>query len=394
MSRTAFHEKLKQMRFEEAYAGFQDKRLSQDEAASLLGVCSRSFRRYINRYEESGLEGLLDKRMNSLSARCAPVDEVMALTDLYARHYNGWNVRHFHRWYQREHDGSRSYSWVKKQLQSANRVKKGTSPGPHRIKRLPSALPGMMIHQDGSTHCWVPDVYWDLIVTMDDATNTHYSMRFVEEEGTVSSLLGVKDVLDNQGIFCTFYSDRGSHYWHTPEAGGKVDKNNPTQFGVALKRLGIDMIAAYSPEARGRSERAFGTHQGRLPQELALKGITDMKAANEYLEKHYMPAFNEEFAHPAREQGNAFVELAGVNLDDYLCERYERVVKKDNCVQFKTLTLQIPKDQHRYHYIKAKVTVVIHLNGLISLFHGPRRLGRYTQEGHLIDENQQQTDVA
>jgi len=382
------------MRFEEAYEGFNQKRLTQEEAASLLGICSRSFRRYMNRYEESGLEGLYDRRMHQLSSRCAPVDEVMALTDLYSSRYNGWNVRHFHRWYQREHKGARSYSWVKNQLQTANLVTKGKSPGPHRIKRLPSALPGMMVHQDGSTHLWVPGIYWDLIVTMDDATNEHYSMRFVEEEGTVSSLLGVKDVLENKGIFCSFYSDRGSHYWHTPEGGGKVDKNNPTQFGVALKRLGIDMIAAYSPEARGRSERAFGTHQGRLPQELALKGITDMAKANEYLKNHYMPAFNEEFSHPARETGDAFVPLAGVNLDDYLCERYERVVRKDNCVQFKKLTLQLPKDKHRYHYIKAKVTVLVHLDGFISLFHGPRQLGRYTQDGHLIKENQHQANVA
>ena len=394
MNRTDFHEKLKQMRFEEAYKGYQTNRLTQDEAASLLGVCSRSFRRYMNRYEETGLEGLYDRRMKSFSARAAPVDEVFRLTDLYSSRYSGWNVRHFHRWYKDKHDGKRSYSWVKNKLQSAKLVDKGKSPGPHRIKRLPSAIPGMMLHQDGSTHLWVPGVYWDLIVTMDDATNEHYSMRFVEEEGTQSSLLGVRDVLENKGIFCTFYSDRGSHYWHTPEAGGKVDKSNPTQFGVALKRLGIDMIAAYSPEARGRSERAFGTHQGRLPQELALKGITDMKAANEYLKNHYMPAFNQEFARLAREEGDAFVELAGVNLDDYLCQRFERVVRKDNCVQFNTLNLQLSKDKHRYHYIKAKVTIVVHLDGLISIFHGPRRLGRYSKEGNLLDKNQNQSDVA
>lgn len=382
------------MRFEEAYEGYQSKRLTQDEAASLLGVCGRSFRRYMNRYEESGLDGLLDRRLNRLSSRCAPVDEVMALQELYSSRYQGWNVRHFHRWYQREHTGSRSYSWVKNQLQAANLVAKGKSPGPHRIKRLPSALPGMMIHQDGSTHQWVEGQYWDLIVTMDDATNEHYSMHFVEEEGTHSSLLGVKEVLEARGLFCSFYSDRGSHYWHTPEAGGKVDKNNPTQFGVALKRLGIEMIAAYSPEARGRSERAFGTHQGRLPNELALKGITDMKAANEYLKNHYLPAFNAEFSHPAREAGSAFVPLAGIDLDDYLCERYERVVGKDNCVQFEGLSLQIPKDRHRYHYIKARVNVLRHMDGLLSIYHGPRRLGRYTAKGNLTQENKVNSDAA
>ncbi len=387
MNRTVFHERLKQMRFEQAYEGYQSKRLSQAEAARLLGVCDRSFRRYMNRYEESGLDGLLDRRLNEPSHRCAPVDEVMALQDLYSSRYQGWNVRHFHRWYRREHQGSRSYSWVKNRLQGAHLVAKGATPGPHRIKRLASALPGMMIHQDGSTHPWVEGQYWDLIVTMDDATNEHYSMRFVDEEGTHSSLLGVKDVLEAKGLFCSFYSDRGSHYWHTPEAGGKVDKDNPTQFGVALKRLGIEMIAAYSPEARGRSERAFGTHQGRLPNELALKGITDIKAANDYLRNQYLPAFNAEFSHPARETGSAFVPLAGIHLDDYLCERYERVVGKDNCVQFKGLSLQIPKDPHQYHYVKARVKILRHLDDTISVYHGPRRLGRYTAEGDFIQEN-------
>jgi hypothetical protein len=229
---------------------------------------------------------------------------------------------------------------------------------------------------------------------MDDATNEHYSMRFVEEEGTHSSLVGVKEVLEVNGLFCSFYSDRGSHYWHTPEAGGKVDKTNPTQFGRAMKRLGIDMIAAYSPEARGRSERAFGTHQGRLPNELALLGITDMTAANKYLKGQYMPKFNQEFSHPAREHGNAFVPLAGINLDDYLCEQVERVVGKDNSVQFQRLSLQLPKDQHRYHYVKAKVVVSRHLDGTLSIDHGPRRLGQYTAEGVLIQDKEIKSKAA
>ena len=268
---------------------------------------------------------------------------------------------------------------------------KSTISGPHRKKREPSALPGMMIRQDGSTHQWVPDKYRDLIVTLDDATNEHYSMRFVDEEGTHSSFLGVKDVL---GLFCSLYTDRGSHYWHTPEAGGKVNKTNPTQFGAALKRLGIEMIAAYSPQARGRSERAFDTYQGRLPNELSLKGITDIDEANEYLKNHYMPAFNEEFTQAAREEGSAFVPLAGINLDDYLCERYERVVGKDNSVQFERLPLQLPQDQHRYHYVKARVTVLKHLDGMISIYHGPRRLAQYTTQGELLTVTEENRKVA
>ena len=382
------------MRFKEAYEGYQAKRLSQTEAASLLGVCDRSFRRYIHQYNESDLEGLLDKRREQPSHRRAPIDEVIELQDLYSSRYLGWNVRHFHEWYKRDHSGQRSYSWVKHQLQSANLVRTSKTRGPHRLKRLRRALPGIMIQQDGSAHQWVPDVYRDLIVTMDDATNEHYSMRFVEEEGTHSSLVGVKEVLEVNGLFCSFYSDRGSHYWHTPEAGGKVDKTNPTQFGRAMKRLGIDMIAAYSPEARGRSERAFGTHQGRLPNELALLGITDMTAANKYLKGQYMPKFNQEFSHPAREHGNAFVPLAGINLDDYLCEQVERVVGKDNSVQFQRLSLQLPKDQHRYHYVKAKVVVSRHLDGTLSIDHGPRRLGQYTAEGVLIQDKEIKSKAA
>ncbi len=143
---------------------------------------------------------------------------------------------------------------------------------------------------------------WDLVVTMDDATSGVYSGFFVEEEGTWSSLRGVAETVKVQGLFDSLYTDRGSHYWHTPEAGGKVDKDKPTQFGRAMGELGIEMIAAYSPQARGRSERLFGTLQGRLPQELARAGITDMDEANEFL-KDFWPRFNAAFAVEAREAG-------------------------------------------------------------------------------------------
>ena len=256
------------------------------------------------------------------------------------------------------------------------------------------SLAGMMLRQDGSTHQWIEGIYWNLIVPMNDATNEHYSMFFVEQEGTCSSFLGVRDVLEADGLFCSFYSDRGSHYWHTPEVGGKVDKVNLTQFGEAMKRLGIQMIAAYSPQARGRSERAFATHQGRLPRELALPGMTDIDAANASLKQHYMSAFNAEFSHRAHETGSAFVPLMGIDLEDYLCERYERVVGKDNGVQFERLHLQLPQDQHRYHYVKAKVNVLKHLDGTLSIYHGPRRLGRYTAEGELIQQNKENRQVA
>jgi transposase len=372
------------MRFEEAYGGWQAGRLTQEEAARLLGVCERTFRRYIDRYEEAGLEGLIDQRLNQISHRRAPVDEVMRLVEHYRRRHEGWSAKHFYAWYQRE-GGTRSYTWVKSRLQEAQVIPKAEKRGAHRKRRERSPLPGMLLHQDGSTHAWVPGQQWDLIVTMDDATNEHYSMFFVEQEGTASSFQGVRDVIVVRGLFCALYTDRGSHYWTTPEAGGKVDKVNLTQFGEAMKRLGIEMIPAYSPEARGRSERAFATHQARLPKELALAGITDMAAANRYLDEVYRPAFNREFSHLAREEGSAFVPFLGGNLDEVLCEQYERTVGKDNCVRFEGLVLQIPADRHRYHYVKAKVRVHRYADGGLAVFHGPRRLAAYGTDGRLVE---------
>ena len=381
MKRTAVIQEIRRMRFEEAYEGWQSKRLSQEEAARILGVCERSFRRYIGRYEAAGAEGLLDKRLNQASQRCAPVDEVMQLTERYRDHHAGWNVKHFYACYKRSQQGTRSYSWVKNRLQAAGLVKKAPGKGKHRKKRECMPLVGMMLHQDGSTHKWVPEVYWDLIATMDDANNEQYSMFFVEQEGTASSLRGVQEVIETHGLFSSFYSDRGSHYWHTPEAGGKVDKSNPTQFGRAMGQLGIDMIAAYSPQARGRSERMFRTHQERLPKELATAGITDMDAANRYLKEVYMPAFNAEFKRPARESGSAFVPHLGAKLNDILCEQYERIVGNDNCVSFEGIKLQIPQDQARCHYVKVRVRVHRYPDRRLAVFHGPRCLARYSTEG-------------
>jgi hypothetical protein len=377
------------MRFGEAYEGWNSGRLTQAQAGLLLGMCERGFRRYLLRYEADGLDGLIDRRLEQISNRRAPLDEVMALTEQYRSRHSGWNVKHFHSWYKRD-GGTRSYTWVKQRLQEAALVPKAGKRGTHRKRRERSALPGMMIHQDGSTHEWVVGQKWDLIVTMDDATSEHYSMLFVEEEGTTSSFRGVQDVIEARGLFSSFYSDRGSHYWNTPEAGGKVDKRNLTQFGRAMRQLGIEMIAAYSPEARGRSERAFGTHQGRLPQELALAGITNMAAANRYLSDTYLPAFNAEFAQPALEEGSAFVPWIGGSLEDILCEQYERTVGPDNCVRFETLILQIPADRHRCHYVKARIRVNRYANGALALFHGPRGLAYFTPDGRpIIDELQQ-----
>jgi len=378
-------QEVRMKRFEEAYDGWIEKRLSQEEAARILGVSDRTFRRYVERYDDGGMEALHDQRISRASHRRAPVDEVMTLTERYRARHTDWSARHFHTWYKRD-GGTRSYTWVKTRLQEARLIKKAPRRGVHRKRRERAPLPGMILHQDGSTHEWVPGQKWDLIVTMDDATSEHYSMFFVDEEGTRSSFRGVGEVIRAKGLFSSLYTDRGTHYWHTSEAGGKVDKNNLTQFGRAMAQLNIGMIPAYSPEARGRSERAFRTHQDRLPKELVFHDITDMEEANRYLQQTYLPAHNAEFCQPPLEEGAAFVGWVGANLDDILCEQYNRTVGRDNCVSFEGMKLQIPSDRHRCHYIKATVKVHRYLDDTLTVFHGPRELARYDSIGIQINE--------
>lgn len=370
------------MRFEEVYWGWAESRLTQEQAALVLGVSDRTFRRYIHRYEEDGTEGLSDRRLGRVSFRRASVDEVMAVLERYRSLYTGWTVKHYYRWYQKE-EGKRSYTWVKKTLQSAGLVSKAPKRGVHRKRRDRSPLPGMLLHQDGSRHEWVCGKKWDLIVTMDDATNEHYSMFFVSEEGTASSFQGMRDVILRKGRFSSLYTDRGSHYWFTPKEGGKVSKTQLTQFGRAMNHLGIQMIAAYSPEARGRSERAFQTHQQRLVKELALHRITDMDAANRYLAQVYLPAYNAEFMQPAREEGSVFVLWTDDNLDDILCEQHERTVSADNCVSFEGMTLQIPANRYRCHYVRVRVRIHRYIDGSLAIFHGPRKLADYDRQGKI-----------
>ena len=276
----------------------------------------------------------------------APVDEVARVLELFDTRYWDFTAKHFHEKLVADHGFKRSYNWLRLSLQAHGRRRAAPRRGAHRRKRPRRALPGMMLHQDGSSHEWVPGRWWDLIVTMDDATSDIYSAFFVAEEGTMSSFQGVSEAIRAKGLFCSLYADRASHYWNTPEAGGKVDKDTPTQVGRALAQLGIELIPAYSPEARGRSERMFGTLQKRLPQELRLAGITDMVEANRFLKEVFLPQHNARFATPAEDRGTAFVPFTGA-LDDILCIHEERTVSNDNTVRYKRLALQIPAGRHR-----------------------------------------------
>ncbi len=330
MGRARVLQEIRTMRFEEVYDRWSEDRLTQCEAADVLGVCERQFRRQCRRYESDGIDGLIDLRIGQVSARRAPVDEVMRLVAQYRDRYVGWTVKHFYSKY-REQKGPRSYNFVRLALQREGVVAKAKRRGAHRRKRERKPLVGMMLHQDGSRHEWLRGQQHDLIVTLDDATGAIYSAFLVSEEDTMSSF--------------------------------------------------IEMIPAYSPQARGRSERPFGTLQNRLPKELLDAAITEKAAANRFLKRRFVPAYNREFAVAAAETGSAFVPWLGGNLNDILCLQEERVVRPDNCVAYQNKLLQIPADRHRCHYVKAKVRVHEYSDGTLAVFHGPRCLAHYAANG-------------
>jgi transposase len=369
----AAHEVMK-MRFFEVNSRFSRKELSTEEAAEILGVSVSTFFRKRTRFAEEGEAGLVDRRIGKMSAKRVPTDEVMRVIALFETHYYDFTVKHFHE--KLVQQGFKySYTFLKNKLQEAGVVIKAKKRGKHRRKRPRKTLPGMMIHQDGSTHEWVQGKYWDLIVTMDDATSEIYSMFFCEEEGTISTFQGLSETFIKKGLPCSLYVDRGSHYFITPVAGGKISKDNLTQVGRAMKQLRIEMIPAYSPEARGRSERMFGTLQNRLPQELRLHDITDMDSANRFLREVFLPEHNARFAKAAECEGSAFTPLGGVALNDVLCIQEERVVAKDNTVRYNNRILQINEDNMRAGYIKCTVRVHEYLDGTLAVFYGPRELG-------------------
>lgn len=390
MSRTKLLHGVRQMRFEDIHERFRGGRLSALEASEWLGCSERTFRRLRLRYEAGGAAGLLDRRIGRISPHRIAVDEVERVTALYRERYRGWTVKHFHERARERHGLAASYGWTKSVLHASGLVRVAKTRSAHRKKRPRRALPGLMVHQDGSRHLWLPALgrQIDLIATLDDATSEVYSAFLVEEEGTASTLRALGETIGARGLFCALYTDRGSHYFLTPAAGGRVSKTELTQVGRALAQLGIRHIAAYSPEARGRSERMFGTLQGRLPKELADAGIATIEAANRFLRETYLPAHNRRFAVAAAEPGTAFTPWTGGDLAEVLCHQEDRVVGNDNTVTFGRLRLQIEPSPLRPHFVKATVQVRHYGDGTLAIFYGPRCIGRYGADG--ISQTQQQ----
>jgi transposase len=358
------------------------KRITWWQAAEILGISDRHMRRWRERYVEEGYNGLFDRRRGQPSRRRVPVATVEKVFALYREKYFDLNVQHFHEKLQAEHGIELSYTWVKQALQGAGLVARGRKRGAHRKRRERRPLPGMLLHIDGSRHQWLQDERWyDLIVILDDASSEIYYAQLVEEESTVTVMAGLREVIERKGVFCALYSDRGSHFWLTPKVGGKVDYHRRTQVGRALHELGIQMIPAYSPQARGRSERNFGTWQGRLPQELRLRQLGTLEAANRFLREEYIAEFNRCFQVASRQRGNAFVPCRSRDLERIFSLQFERSVNRDNTVSFQNLSLQIERMRWRATLAGCQAVVHQHLDGTLSLTHGPHCLGRYTAQG-------------
>ena len=367
------------------------------EAAEILGVSCRTMRRWKGRYQTYGYDGLFDRRRQSPSPKRVPMETVQKVLRLYREDYSDFNVSHFHEKLVSEHGVELSYEWVKEALQTAGLVTKGRRRGVHRKKRARRPMQGMMVFCDGSTHEWLPLLpgqHQDLIVFMDDATSEVYSAYLVDEEGTLSVMAGLKEVIEAKGLFCSLYTDRGSHFFHTPKAGGAVDKGQLTQIGRALAQLGIEHIPSYSPQARGRMERLFGTWQGRLPQELRKAGIRTMEEANRYIREVFIPWHNQHLSVEARESGTAFVPTGGSDLDGLICVQHDRVIQNDNTVTLGRRRLQVEPSAWRVSFAKCRVKVCEHLDGTLSVRLGPRVLGCYTQHGEALKEEPREERAA
>jgi transposase len=384
MSRAAWLQDRRMQKFRDVLSRWEAGALSMLEAAEVLGMSERQFRRYRDRYEEDGEEGLRDRRIGKPSPKQVPAAEASRMLTLYREVYRGWNVKHFHEHLVRDHGFRWGYTWVKTQLHTAGLVERARRRGAHRRKRERKPCEGMMLHQDGSRAAWLAcQPMLDLIVTMDDATSRLYSAFLVEEEGTASTFRALLEVFTQHGLPSSLYTDRGSHYFHTPTADGPVDKHNLTQVGRALKHLGIEHIPAYSPEARGRSERMFGTLQDRLIKELAKAAMTGIDAANRWIREVYLPAHNARFARPATLPESAFVMADAAVIAETLCVQEERVVARDNTVSYGGLKLQLPESPLRPHFVKARVRVHHYPDDALAVFHGPRLIARYDAAGTL-----------
>jgi transposase len=370
------------MKVQEVILRAMAKKITWWQAAEILGISERSMRRWKFGYQKHGFRALLDKRKGKPSWKKAPIAELEKVLSLYRDQYYDLNVRHFHEKLVEKHDIHRSYTWVKNVLQGGGLIRQNRKRQPHRKRRARRPLPGMLLHIDGSHHQWFCDGRWyDLLVILDDATSEIYYAQLVEDESTRTVMAALRHVVEHHGLFCALYSDRAGHFFFTPKTGGPVDRRQLTQVGRAMKDLGIQMIPAYSPQARGRGERNFQTWQGRLPQELRLAGIRGLQQANAFLTRTYIDEFNKKFTVAAAEEGTAFLKTARQDLDRVFSIHHERMVNQDNTVCWANGSLQIQLQSWRSTLAGCRVIVYEHLDDALSIGYGPHTVARYNSDG-------------
>jgi Winged helix-turn helix len=359
------------------------------KAADVVGIHPRSLRRWRARYERDPVLGLLDRRRRRPSHRTAPRAEVQRVLHLYRARYQGFNVRHFLHIARRDHGVTLSYTFVKLALQAAGLVPKARARGRHRRRREPRPCVGELLHLDGSDHEWLagcPGQRQTLLAVLDDATKRLLYAQLWPEETSHAVLMALRAVLAGFGLPMALYTDRAGWAFHTPTAGGRVDRTHLTVVGRILARLGIEHIPSYSPQARGRVERLNRTLQGRLVNELRVAGITTLEAANAYLRERFIADYNREFTRPPADPASAFVPVgAAVDLDHLLAEDAERLVGRDNVVSFEGLALQLAKQPGRRSCTGLRVLVRRHLTGEHTVWRGPQCLGRYDATGRPLD---------
>lgn len=349
------------------------------EAAEILGITDRQMRRWKKRYEKCGYDGLYDRRKKMPSPKRIVLNKAEKILKLYREKYFDFNISHFYDKLRNDHKIKISYNWVRIALQGAGLIEKRKRQDKHRKRRPRKPLVGMMIHMDGSPYDWLGNgIMYDLVHAYDDANNKLYDIELVKEEDTFTCMRVLKTTIEKNGIFCSLYTDRASHFFITKKAGEKISKDRLTQIGRALQELGIHSIAGYSPQARGRSERLNRTLQGRIPQELRIRGIKTLSGANKYLKTEYIREYNKRLVRKAEQKGSAFVALPKtVDLDKIFSFKCERTVNNDNTISFKNRILQIVPSKLRVSFAKCKVIVYEHLDGAISIGYGPHMIGYY-----------------
>jgi hypothetical protein len=377
--------KVKAMTRREVIVRAMAKEITWIQAAWICGITDRQMRRLKERYLAQGYDGLVDQRGGKPRRKRIAVATIEKICELKRQRYADFSVQHFWEKVIEEHQIDIGYTWLKLTLQAAGLAAKSPGRGQYRRRRERRPLRGMMVHLDASTHEWIAGLpMQDLVVALDDADGRMLFAQFVPQEGTASTFAALKHIVQSHGRFAELYTDRGSHFCHTRTAGQAPSTEHEGQVSRALKVLGIRQILAWSPEARGRSERAFQTIQGRLPQELRVAGIPSYEGANEYLRTRFVANFNRRFTVAPAQAASAFVPVVGVDLELLLSTQHRRSVNNDSTVAFESLCLQLPRTAERAHYVRCEVTVHEFPEGTLGISYQGRLLARYRPDGQLL----------